>query len=155
MKHKSWDSSAQSKIETIHRGHEWNFDGDYMFERMMDRLVRAVANNDVQEIHLSCGIIADEAARGLNHLGKWDPIGLLDLLVRKQHDYGHDNINAFGQVGLAVRMCDKIARYYNLNRRGHGGLSEPMEDCLVDMVGYGVISRMLWDGTFDLELDMD
>lgn len=155
MTDKTWDSACQSHVEVFHRGHEWNFDGDYMFEVVADKLQHAVKNNDMQEINLCCTIIADEAVRGLNQLGKWDPIGMLDLLVRKQHDYGHDNINAFGQLGLAIRMCDKIARYYNLARRGSRGMAEPMEDCLMDMVGYGVISRMLWDGTFNLELEMD
>lgn len=155
MKDATWDDSAQRHIEMIHRGREWNFDGDYMFERLMDNLVTAVAENDVQTISIACWAVADEAARGLNAMGKWDPIGLLDLLVRKQHDYGHDNINAFGQIGLAVRMCDKIARYYNLIRRGAQAKNEPLEDCLVDMVGYGIVSRMHWDGTFNRDLAMD
>jgi len=42
---------------------------------------------------------------------------MLDLLVRKQHDYGHDNINNFGIIGVAIRMCDKIARIKNLSNR--------------------------------------
>jgi hypothetical protein len=75
-----------------------------------------------------------------------------NILVSKQHDYGHDNINAFGQIGVAVRLSDKIARYYNLARRDREAKNEPFTDCLKDMVGYGVISAMLASDTFNLDL---
>ena len=63
-----------------------------------------------------------------------------------------DSINAFGQIGIAVRLSDKIARYYNLGRRDVVAKNEPFIDCIKDMVGYGVISAMLAAGTFNLDL---
>jgi hypothetical protein len=92
------------------------------------------------------------ATRLLEQLGLWDPQTMLDLLVRKQRDYGHGNIQAFGVMGVAVRVCDKIARYYNLVDDPMAAENEPFVDCLFDMVGYSVISSMLDDHTFKLEL---
>ncbi|MCY0865420.1 MAG: helix-turn-helix transcriptional regulator [Sulfobacillus sp.] len=36
------------------------------------------------------------------------------LMVRKQQDYGPGNINAFGELGLVVRLSDKIERLKHL-----------------------------------------
>jgi hypothetical protein len=77
---------------------------------------------------------------------------MLDILVRKQNDYGHENINAFGLVGLAVRISDKIARYRNLDGRDNQVANESYLDTLKDMVGYAVIARMYANKTFQLPL---
>ena len=37
-----------------------------------------------------------------------------EVVIAKQHDYGHDNIMAFKEQGLAVRLWDKVARLKNL-----------------------------------------
>ena len=76
-----------------------------------------------------------------------------DTLVSKQHDYGHDNINAFGIIGVAVRLSDKIARYENLVDKPNKVAGETIVDTLMDMVGYATIARMLEDGTFQLDLE--
>jgi hypothetical protein len=77
------------------------------------------------------------------------------LLCRKQHDYGHGNISKFGLVGVAVRMCDKIARAENLTKRGgvSAQVTEPLKDAYEDIIGYAVISVMLYRDTFMLPLD--
>jgi hypothetical protein len=93
-----------------------------------------------------------EASRGLRALGLWDPEEMLDILVRKQNDYGHENINAFGIVGLAVRISDKIARYRNLDGRDNQVANESYLDTLKDMVGYAVIAQMYANKTFQLPL---
>lgn len=33
-----------------------------------------------------------------------------ELMIRKQRDYGSDNISAWGELGVAVRLTDKVAR---------------------------------------------
>lgn len=80
---------------------------------------------------------------------------MVALLVRKQHDYGHDNINNFGIIGIAIRMCDKIARIRNLTGRNSDGLNEPLHDSYLDVVGYAVIASMYHDGSFQLQLERD
>ena len=76
------------------------------------------------------------------------------LLCRKQHDYGHGNISKFGLIGVAVRMCDKIARAENLRSKDTNAVrNETVIDTYEDIVGYAVIALMLDAGTFGLELD--
>ena len=93
------------------------------------------------------------AIRQLDKLGftvNWDH--LHSLLCRKQHDYGHQNIDNFGMVGVAVRLCDKIARAANLKDRGNSVQDETIVDTYVDIVGYAVIAIMLDSETFYLKL---
>lgn len=80
---------------------------------------------------------------------------MLELLCRKQHDYGHQNINNFGILGLAIRMCDKFARIKNLQQRGTEGKNESLYDSYLDVVGYAAIAMMYHNGTFQLKLERD
>ena len=88
----------------------------------------------------------------LRHDKLWNPTALHKLLCFKQHDYGHDNIASFGQVGLCVRVHDKLARYINLTNRQNAVSDETVVDTLYDIVGYAVISKMLDNDTFMLNL---
>jgi hypothetical protein len=74
------------------------------------------------------------------------------LLCRKQHDYGHENIKAFGEFGVLVRANDKFARLRNLITKGLAPKNETKEDTWFDVAGYAVIAIMLNRGLFDLEL---
>ena len=84
----------------------------------------------------ACFIIAEEIA---------------ELVIAKQHDYGHDNINAFGEFGVLVRTNDKVARLRNL--QGKEGVTEPRIDAWKDIVGYGIIALMIDRDWFKLELE--
>ena len=76
---------------------------------------------------------------------------LVGLICKKQHDYGHDNINAFGELGLLIRINDKIARLKNLV--GKEGITEPRIDAWKDIAGYAIIALMLDRDWFKLELE--
>lgn len=67
-------------------------------------------------------------------------------LVRKQRDYGPENIRRFGRQGLMVRMHDKVARLENLLSVDGGGKpqNESIRDNLLDIVGYSAIGIM-WE----------
>ena len=67
-------------------------------------------------------------------------------LVRKQRDYGPENIRRFGRQGLMVRMHDKVARLENLLSVDGGGKpqNESIRDNLLDVVGYSTIGIM-WE----------
>lgn len=68
-------------------------------------------------------------------------------LIRKQRDYGHENIRRFGRQGLLVRMHDKIARLENLLSSADGGgkpQNESIEDNIMDVIGYAAIG-MMWE----------
>lgn len=74
------------------------------------------------------------------------------LLIKKQKDYGPLNILEFGQVGLIVRMFDKVARLKNLISKSkstsdllssNSVANESIIDTLMDLIGYSTIGLML------------
>lgn len=78
---------------------------------------------------------------------------IVNTVVSKQHDYGHENIAQFGEVGLVVRLADKVARIANL--AGREAQNESLKDSYLDVCGYTVLFRMWRDGTFLLPLAED
>jgi len=76
---------------------------------------------------------------------------IVRLLIKKQRDYGHDNINAFGEYGILVRANDKIARLKNLYDK-ETIENESIEDSWLDEGGYSILALMVRRGLFNLEL---
>ena len=72
---------------------------------------------------------------------------IAELLIRKQSDYGTQNIARFGRTGLIIRLHDKVARLENL-RGSLDARNESIEDTLLDIIGYSVVGMMWEDGTF-------
>lgn len=75
------------------------------------------------------------------------------ILVRKQKDYGHQNIARFGRIGLLVRCHDKIARLENLLGNDKTPENETVVDNFIDVVGYSAIGIMWERGWFLLPLE--
>lgn len=76
---------------------------------------------------------------------------LQDILVKKQKDYGPNNIrNAPGGPlnGLSVRLYDKMSRLKNLVESGATPENESLRDTFIDIANYGVIGLMILDDTF-------
>lgn len=73
-------------------------------------------------------------------------------LVRKQTDYGSENISRFGNNGIMVRMHDKVARLENLTNRGALPENESLFDNYLDLLGYATIGVMWAEGTFLIPL---
>jgi hypothetical protein len=80
------------------------------------------------------------------------PESIAEVLVRKQRDYGHENIRRFGRQGLMIRGHDKIARLENLSGSDFEPNNESIEDTLLDIIGYSAIGIMWENGTFLLPL---
>lgn len=80
-------------------------------------------------------------------------------VIKKQHDYGPNNIAKFGLYGLIIRMHDKIARLENLMDSRRGGINavnnESVFDTLTDIVGYSTVAMMWIYGYFLLPMEMD
>ena len=75
-------------------------------------------------------------------------------VISKQHDYGHDNIMAFKEQGLVVRLSDKVARLKNLLwSRVDKPKNESIEDTFTDIAGYAIIGLMLANNTFLNQLE--
>lgn len=79
-------------------------------------------------------------------------LGIREVLVRKQRDYGHQNILRFGRDGVLVRLWDKVARLENLQKATEINF-ESEADTLLDIIGYVTILKMLENGTFTLEVE--
>ena len=75
------------------------------------------------------------------------------ILVKKQRDYGPDNIARYGQMGLTIRTHDKIARLENLISSGAEPENESVVDTFIDIVGYSAIAMMWIRGTFLLPME--
>ena len=72
-----------------------------------------------------------------------------EIVIAKQHDYGHDNIMAFREQGLVVRLWDKVARLKNLLWiKKETPKNEPIVDTFTDIAGYAIIGLMLANSSF-------
>lgn len=82
---------------------------------------------------------------GRRNLGLPDHIDdIVATVIGKQRDYGPQNIARFGNHGLVIRAFDKVARYENLCKIDKQALNEPIEDTLLDFIGYAIVA-MLWN----------
>ena len=77
-------------------------------------------------------------------------IEIVDLLVRKNHDYGDENLVKHGLLGIIVRLDDKLSRLNNLYKKENkNGMvtDEKIEDTIKDIIGYGLNSlRLMREG---------
>ena len=80
---------------------------------------------------------------------------LKTLMISKQRDYGHRNIMDFGELGVLVRVNDKIARLKNLKTNNLKPKNESVIDTWRDIANYAIIALMLKKGTFTLPLKED
>lgn len=74
----------------------------------------------------------------------------VDLMIRKNQDYSGqsgDNITATGIYGVAVRLMDKITRLNNLLKSDSINY-ESVADTLNDISNYGLIGRMVEEGSW-------
>lgn len=81
---------------------------------------------------------------------------LAKLVGRKQRDYGPDNIlkcPVGAELGIAVRLYDKIARLANLVQSGKAPSNETLIDTADDIMGYGLVLKMVLTGEFTLPLE--
>lgn len=74
------------------------------------------------------------------------------VLISKQKDYGPGNILAFREVGVLVRVYDKVERLRNLLMNNREPSNESLDDTWLDIENYATIARMLRAGIFELPL---
>ena len=81
----------------------------------------------------------------------------VQLFDTKQQDYGSGNINATKELGVAVRLQDKVSRLLNLLEKkmkseGHAETliaeikHESLDDTYLDIANYGLIGVLLRRG---------
>jgi len=158
----TWDEASEQALEYI-----TNIVSTVRFEEpvwkkynaILDSLASFVTWHEAASEAQAVSVMVDAGCMAMHSLMPItlgvDKTEMHRMLCRKQHDYGHGNISKFGLVGVAVRMCDKIARAENLTKRGgvSAQTTEPLKDAYEDIIGYAVIAVMLYRNTFMLPLD--
>jgi len=72
-----------------------------------------------------------------------------EILIKKQSDYGSQNIKETGEVGIIVRMNDKMARLKNLNGFNDNSYkpktakNESIDDAYMDIANYAILALLL------------
>jgi len=67
------------------------------------------------------------------------------VLDRKQRDYGSRNISEFGEMGILMRVWDKICRLKNLMGK-ETAMNESIDDSWLDMANYAIIAILVRRG---------
>lgn len=70
----------------------------------------------------------------------------VELLIKKQRDYGRENIAMFGETGVIIRMNDKLQRLNKLVLRHDDPANEPLEDTYKDTINYSIIALLIRRG---------
>jgi hypothetical protein len=81
---------------------------------------------------------------------------LAKTVVAKQKDYGPDNIlkcPVGPELGIVVRVYDKLSRLQHLIASGKTPENESLQDTARDIMGYGMVLKMVLDGTFTLPME--
>ena len=77
----------------------------------------------------------------------------VQLFDTKQQDYGSTNIAACGEMGIAVRLQDKVSRMRNLllkELKNEGNANhEALEDTYKDAANYAMIGLLLKRGLWE------
>lgn len=63
---------------------------------------------------------------------------ITDMLEKKHADYGENNLLKFGELGILIRVSDKVERLINLTKEGKQPNNEAIEDTWLDIAGYAI-----------------
>lgn len=71
-----------------------------------------------------------------------------EIIIKKNNDYGDDNIGALGVRGIFVRLWDKLSRLKELVwlNKEQKVLDEKIEDTLKDLANYAIIMLIFLRG---------
>ena len=65
---------------------------------------------------------------------------LLETFIKKNNDYGNDNLDTFGKIGIMIRLQDKINRYINVSKNNiHLVEDESLDDTIKDLINYSYL----------------
>lgn len=74
---------------------------------------------------------------------------LLKTFLKKHKDYGKGNILSIRELGIAMRITEKVERAKNLLMKGTKPTNESLEDTWTDIAVYAVIAKLLSRGHFE------
>ncbi len=153
----SWEKAAEIQINKIFelRIEDFEHSDDLVqMRKYLDVMISELQAAPVGKIAMNfieLGRIARALGKNSGFLNSeyfLEPRPLLSVIIRKQRDYGHENIARFGRTGLLVRLHDKVARLENLLGSGKSPNNESIEDNVGDVIGYCTIGAMWEEGTF-------
>lgn len=82
---------------------------------------------------------------------------LLITFLKKHKDYGKGNILSIKELGIAMRISEKIERIKHLlmkEQMGETPTNESLDDSLTDIAVYAIIAKLVRSGKFEkLEVD--
>ena len=101
---------------------------------------------------LPCACSIDRRSRPLSWQEACEQIceDISCVLIAKQRDYGSSNITEFGEIGIIIRLNDKLARLKNLVKNNIDPKNEILEDTYFDIAGYAILALMFRKGNFNL-----
>lgn len=67
---------------------------------------------------------------------------LLKIFLKKHHDYGKDNILTIEELGITIRLQEKISRLKNLLTKVIEPANEPIDETINDIAVYAIILRL-------------
>lgn len=73
---------------------------------------------------------------------------LLQMFLKKHHDYGKGNILSVKELGIAFRETEKVERLKNLLMNSQDPANESIEETWTDVAVYAVIAIMFRRGWF-------
>lgn len=73
---------------------------------------------------------------------------MLQMFLKKHHDYGKGNILANKELGIAMRVSEKVERLKHLLITGDAPMNELTEETWIDIAVYGVIAVLYRRGLF-------
>lgn len=119
------------------------------YQKIIDKLNKAKETKDISYI--------DEVIYSLKHLGS-EPVlnestkqfmditkNMTKTYISKNHDYGNSfekSLDEFGIVASVVRLGDKMNRIKSLIKKENLVTNESIEDTLLDMANYGIMTVM-------------
>jgi hypothetical protein len=151
-----WEDAAAGTLETIF-GPDTEFLGVETLRAHLDGLIEVFGAGDfdgrrveAREGWLRLGALGRSLGASLGYWSTFEcgPAPILEIVVRKQRDYGSENIARFGRFGLLVRVHDKIARLENLLSSGSTPNNESILDNVIDVIGYSCVASMWEAGEF-------
>lgn len=143
-----WEDYAEDQVERIF-SYKVNSDLSSleMMRNLMDEIISKffVSGQEMTDQEYWLKMAAMSSSVNMVNL---DSREVTTILIKKQRDYGPENIARFGLTGIIIRMHDKIARLENLISSGQRANNESVQDTFIDIIGYSAIALMWMNNQF-------
>ena len=65
---------------------------------------------------------------------------LYETFLKKNSDYGNNNLDTFGKIGIMIRLQDKINRFINVSKNNINLVEdETLDDTIKDLINYSYL----------------